>query len=75
MSKGLETLERLENDECYTDYEYRMAYDIIRKELKALEIIRNKWVNIEVLIQSKTLDDYNTTLCVHDLIQDRKSVV
>lgn len=40
MSKGLEALERLENEECYTDYEYRMAYDVIRKELKALEIIK-----------------------------------
>ena len=40
MSKGLETLEKLENDEYYTDYEYRVAYDVIRKELKALEIIR-----------------------------------
>ena len=39
----------------------------LEKIKKALEIIKNKWVNIEVLIQSKTLDDYNTTLCVHDL--------
>ena len=40
MSKGLEALERLENEECYTDYEYRMAYDDIRKELKAWNIVK-----------------------------------
>ena len=50
MSKGLEALERLENEECYTDYEYRMAYDGIRKELKVLEIIKNKEINIHALL-------------------------
>ena len=47
MNEGLEVLEKLENDECYTDYEYRVAYDIIRKELKALEIIREKKLHIQ----------------------------
>ena len=41
MNKGLEALERLENDECYTDYEYRVAYDVIRKELTALVVLKD----------------------------------
>ena len=45
-SKGLETLERLENDEYYTDYEYRVAYDVIRKELKDFEWLKSK-ISIE----------------------------
>ena len=48
--KGLEALEKLENEECYTDYEYRVAYNIIEKELKALEIIKNKEINIHALL-------------------------
>ena len=62
MSKGLEVLERLENDECYTDYEYRVAYDVIRKELKALEIVKSivkdnisEWGNVDFNINDYPL--------------------
>lgn len=44
---GLEALEKLENDECYTDYDYRVAYDVIRKELKALIHIKET-LNLKV---------------------------
>ena len=80
MNKGLVELEKLENDKCYTDYEYRVAYDVIRKELKdkeqleimysncivegakqkkALEIIKKKRVDTQVLFDTENFNDYN----------------
>ena len=76
MTKGLEAYKKFCDDVNASVNSGGIHYidirnkEIIEKELKALEIIKNKWVNIEVLIQSKTLDDYNTTLCVHDLTQE-----
>ena len=40
MSKGLEALTRLRNDECIVLEQYDECYDTIEKELKALEIIK-----------------------------------
>ena len=40
MSKGLEALEKLKEDECYTIKDFNECYTAIEKELKALEIIR-----------------------------------
>ena len=42
MSKGLESLTDLRNNWCETSDQKERAYDIIEKELKALEIIKNK---------------------------------
>ena len=63
MSKGLEALERMArnvetneyvfNDQCCEDY------NTIEKELKALEIMKNKEVQIATLILSNTCDGYN----------------
>ena len=42
MSKGLESLTDLRNDWCGTTDQKERAYNIIEKELQALEIIKNK---------------------------------
>ena len=51
MSKGLEALERLEENIVFVNVDYEMKhvadYDIIERELKALEILK-KTKNIEV---------------------------
>lgn len=44
MSKGLEALER-----SFGSWEYLKDYETIEKELKALEIIKNKEVDIKWL--------------------------
>lgn len=41
MSKGLEALEMLENDECILLSQFNECYDAIEKELKCLEIIKS----------------------------------
>ena len=73
MSKELEALEcldklakQIELDED-TDYlEIRNAHITVEqallkaeKEHKALEIMKDKWVNMAVLIHSKTVEEYN----------------
>lgn len=48
-SKGLEALVDLRNNWWATTDQKERAYDIIEKELKALEIIKNKDVCVELL--------------------------
>ena len=58
---GLEALNCLKNDECYTLHEYNECYDTIEKELKslkALEIIINKELNI-YFVKRMSLEDFN----------------
>ena len=40
MSKGLEALNRLRNDDCYCLEEFNECYDYIEKELKELEYLK-----------------------------------
>ena len=68
MIKGLEVLERI--GKCYVNSEskdlmftddYGDDYDIIERELKALEIIKNKGIDyhsISAIKQSKDYEDY-----------------
>ena len=62
MNKSLEALEKIKNWECFVDFEletigekeFGEELSIIEKELKALEIIKEKGVDIWAL---KHLDD------------------
>ena len=60
MSKALEALERIENE--YSIYEavfYKEDFEQVRKELKALEIIKEKEVNMQVFNQCEDVETYN----------------
>ena len=47
MSKGLEALDYITNDDyVYNEEDYLYSKDIIEKELQALEIIKKKQVNL-----------------------------
>ncbi len=69
MSKGLEALaylmERQDNLEKYGSSgkfsisKLRLCLETIEKELKALEIIKKKQVDIHNLLESKTYEQYN----------------
>jgi thiamine monophosphate synthase len=67
MSKGLEALESLET-EYYTKNGVRFLefrddderLDTIEKELKALEIIKEKDVDIYIFQRCETVDKYNS---------------
>lgn len=60
MTKGLEALSRIESfigyNYCSTDLPNEMA--ILSKELKALEIIKNKQVDADVIISKDTYLDW-----------------
>ena len=56
MSKGLEALQRIKNRLYPLEIE---ETNIIEKELKALEIIKEKRVDIGWLIRSKNCSKYN----------------
>lgn len=68
MSKGLEALKRIGiihiskgGNRMFDEYlfrEYKEEYNIIEKELKALEIIKKKEVNFEVFGAFETYKDY-----------------
>ena len=58
MSKGLEALTRLRNDECIVLEQYNECYDIIEKELKALEIIKKYPKNRNSLANFRYMVDY-----------------
>lgn len=67
MNKGLEAFERIKNitydrTDLYGIEEYRKSLDTIEKSLKALEIIKEKRVNIHLLILSDSLEKYNFNL-------------
>jgi len=57
--KGLEALVSLELNTCETADQKEWAYNIIEKELKALEIIKEKRVWVDALIVM-SLKEYNT---------------
>ena len=59
MRKGLEALVSLELNACQTSDQKEWAYNIIKKELQALEIIKEKRVDIGWLIISKNCSKYN----------------
>ena len=74
MNKGLKALDRLEQTarSCCGEFavyvedlnrgifkEDAEAVEIIRRELKALEIIRKKGINIQELRYSYSLNEYN----------------
>lgn len=69
MSKGLEALERIKKQH-YVDGRLplidRVRLDIIEKELKALEIIRNKSVKISQIKTCLDLYSYNSCLNMYD---------
>ena len=58
MLKGLGQLQFLKRNYCILKRERECACDIIEKELKALEIIKNKNVLLS-LIKYNNLDGYN----------------
>jgi hypothetical protein len=70
MSKGLEALKRIENQFNQLGIRFKESgwhireddYFAIEKELKALEIIKEKDVHIVWLKESKTLEAYNKEL-------------
>lgn len=66
MSKSLEALDILINSLEAYDYTAKVSYEgeylAIKKELKALEIIKNKLVRVRTLIHSPNLDVYNALL-------------
>ena len=70
MSKELEALENIEcNCELY-DFKYE-DFERIRKALKALEIIKEKRVNIYLLVPVKRLTDYNKNqYIINELTQE-----
>ena len=64
MSKGLESLERINKSVIVIgdngeSQQYAKDYSCIEKELKALEIINNKHVNIYWLKLADNLSEYN----------------
>lgn len=66
MSKGLEALEklycagRLDLDYVGSD-EHKNDYNIIEKELEALEIIKEKRVDVDLLMDCSPYDGYRHT--------------
>ena len=64
MSKGLEALKR-----SFDSWEYLKDYETIEKELKALEIIKNKEVDIKAFNDLTNLGDYNY-YCEPELTQE-----
>ena len=65
MSKGLEALERLTEIHNYDDV--KECYDIIEKELKALEVIKKKkkiiqnhFAGIDIIVQSLTQEELDS---------------
>ena len=57
--KGLDNLNFLRRNYCILKRERMYACDIIEKELKALEIIKEKEVDIKAFNDLQDLQDYN----------------
>lgn len=77
MSKGLEALERIGAEKLArgelirNDSKVEPYYETIEKELKALEIIRNKFVMTGYILSGCPLKEYNS--CIkkqHQLTQE-----
>ena len=62
MSKGLEALER-----SFNTWDYLKDYETIEKELKALEIIKNKEVNMSLVHHTTNAQHYNEIVAKHEL--------
>ena len=60
MSKELEALERIENEYSIGEAVfYKEDFKQVRKSLKALEIIKEKLVDVFKLYNCKTVEEYN----------------
>lgn len=75
MSKGLEALKRmyehLDVELNEDDYAYKIAdkdFETIKKELKALEIIKEKEINVFIFLHSGDLETYN------DMVEDNRKL-
>ena len=68
---GLEALKEIKDDVVaeYID-DYKTHFYIIEKELKALEIIKEKKVNIKLLLIDKDCELYNMNYGYEDLTQE-----
>ena len=55
MSKGLEALKEYRKHQQGVNVYADELLDIVEKELKTLEIIKNKWVDWQLLVTSKVL--------------------
>lgn len=68
MSEGLEAFERIKSyfnpKQLLTKEKTLNDLDVIEKELKALEIIRNKGVFVHLLQQSKSVEEYNSLMII-----------
>ena len=73
MSKGLEALEELK-ESCKTHMGTMVyilqedKFETIEEELKALEIIKNKEVNVFIFLHSGDLETYN------DMVEDNRKL-
>ncbi len=83
MSKGLESLEKLDDVLCDIEIKHKENLGFtkpftrtIKKELKALEIIKKKRVNIQWLeiciaeYEKNALGNYNSNRCLFALTQE-----
>ena len=59
MSKGLEAFDNIKDEMLEWTEGYEEDLDIVEKELKALEIIKNKKVNVIILMGCDTIEEYN----------------
>lgn len=72
MNKGLEALKDIENElqfhyqdiDVYNITKFPREINIIEKELKALEVIRNKGAFVYLLRQSENVEVYNSCMIV-----------
>lgn len=68
--KELEYLKEVKNmDDFYKKNNAIIDYELIGKKLKAFEIIKNKKVNVEWLLESENVEEYNESLYI-DLAQE-----
>ena len=83
MNKGLEALERVKKAHYvasivmqlpHEDTETIQALNTIEKELKALEIIKNKEVDIKAFNDLQDLEDYNY-YCSPELTQEEYNLI
>lgn len=59
MNKGLEELKKIEYKWQYGVFTFIPNFEIIEKELKALEIIKEKQANVSALLELDNLQQYN----------------